>query len=345
MSKDAQISHACPHYLRFERVSAAGGREILTESPISGSGLLDLRRDGISLPPSGLNRPAEVVFPTSAPYRVREGDNTLTVLSGGVSGNISIPSGIYTASKLVALLNKSLPAPLRAEEYFTSVKITDDGRDYPFTLSGTALSRLGFTSTTMRVRGRKLTPPWRLSKIVGGEGYRVLLDSPINPEGLLDISYTTTKPLCRRCGGTGVENDLRFSVVGDIAFIEDHNLLYQSVAKILLTVKGSNPFHNWYGSTASGFVGQKSNAGIRQAIKDSVRDALDRFQRAQQVQAGVQQLSLKEQLRRVLSVEVTEIDPTAYLCSVSVQSASSESVSVTIVFATPGALPLDGDLS
>jgi len=58
-------------------------------------------------------------------------------------------------------------------------------------------------------------------------------------------------------------------------------------------------------------------------------------------------MSSKEKLLSVRSVEVENIgdDLTSLLCTVSIVSASSETVSVNIIFAVPNSISLDGDLS
>ena len=94
-------------------------------------------------------------------------------------------------------------------------------------------------------------------------------------------------------------------------------------------------------------IGKKSNGATKQALKQSVREALDRLINTQKVQASVQNMSSKEKLLSVRSVEVENIgdDLTSLLCTVSIVSASSEIVSVNIIFAVPNSISLDGDLS
>ena len=58
-------------------------------------------------------------------------------------------------------------------------------------------------------------------------------------------------------------------------------------------------------------------------------------------------MSFKERLSRVKSIDVSTIgaDETSYLVSVVIESMSAEAVSINIIFAVPGSIPLDGDLS
>jgi len=97
MSVDVQVAHACPHYIRYELVGILGGREVIPQSPISGSGLLSLSVDGVEVPPSGLHSDVMVVFPKVGPYRFRVGSNNLVISGDGVVLlEIDFPARIFT---------------------------------------------------------------------------------------------------------------------------------------------------------------------------------------------------------------------------------------------------------
>ena len=348
MSKDAQIAHACPHYIRFEDATILGGREIVTLSPISGQGLLDLRKDGVSIPPEGLRKSAEAVFPSASPYRVKSGEDVLVIEGSGISRKeIKLPSKIISQAEMVKVLNEALPYPLSAEAHKTSVKITDSLLSDGFKISGSVVKKLGFSANSYRAKGKEVFPSWKIVKQRNFVGYKILLSKPYYSEGVLDVSYTAEKSYCRRCSGTGVENDFRFDDQGGLKVIEGYDLLYQRVAKALLTTRGSNPYQTFYGSTAPSLIGQKVSAGVVQALKSSVRSALDNLIDVQTQQARVQTMSYEERIKRVLGVEVSTIgdDETAYLVRVIVESFSAQPVSINIIFAVPGSIPLDGDLS
>lgn len=348
MSIDAQIAHACPHHIRYETISILGGREIIPLSPIAGESLVELRKDGISIPSDGLRVSANVVFPSSSPYRISNTNNTLIVEGVGLLKTvINLPSKIINQAEMVSILNKELPSPLTAQVYQNSIQITDNLLSEGFKLSGTSMGKLGFLSLTYRAKARELFPSWKLVKQRNFVGYKILLSKPYFQEGNFDLSYGAEKSYCRRCSGTGVENDLRFNDVGELTTVKDHDLLYQRVAKVLLTQRGSNPYHVFYGSTATGLIGQKVNAGVVQALKASVRKSLDDLIDVQTQQSKLQLMSLEERVRRVRGIEVSTIgdDETSYLVRVTVESFSSKPVSINIVFAVPGSIPLDGDLS
>lgn len=341
MSQDAQIAHACPHYIRYERVFLQGGRVIETESPISGQGLLEVRRDGVILPSTGLQSESQVVFYKSGPYRVKTGANTLTV-DGQV---IAIPTKTYTVEELVKFLSEKLKTTHKVSVFSQSVSISSYNES--LSVEGDVLSTsFGFPLTSFTVHSKKITPSWKLSKI-SGEQSSIIFSRELDPVGLLDVSYTTEKRFCRRCSSTGIENDLRLDSYGNVSLVRDHDLLYQIVAKALLTEIGSNPYHDWYGSKATSLIGQKVNTAVVQAIREAVQQSLDRVIDVQKAQSSVQTVTAKETLSRVDNVIVESVgdDPTTLLCTVGIRSASSEPVTVSVIFAVPGSIPLDGDLT
>ena len=346
MSKDLQIAHACPHLIRYERVSLDSGRFISPASPIEGDNLLVLRRDGVELPAEGLFREAFIQSPLKGPYRIKTDKNTLVVgLEGGVSYSLVIPPKIYSPQALVGYLSGKL-GEISVLEDNLSIRFTDEGRRVGFTLQGTAMESLGFEVSKVRAKPLRITPAWKLRKGLTG-GYMLAFEKPLDPEGLLDITYTTLKSECRRCNATGVENDFRFSVEGDLTTIEGYDLLYQNIAKTLLTIQGSNPYHEWYGSNAVGLVGKKSTTALPALIRQSVKEALDRFQGLQREQAKLQAVTNEERLLSLESVDVSRIgaDETSVLCRVVVRAESGTPVNINIVFAVPGSIPLDGDLT
>ena len=347
MSEDALLAHACPHYIRYERANIVGDREIITKSPISSTNLLTLRFDGVEIPREGLFLASETIFPSSAPYRFTDKTNKLIVISDGLEKEIQFRTDkIYTQNEMVLFLNESLSYPISSEAYESSIKLTNQRNSESLSLRGTALKKLGYFSSKVVVRNKKVVSSWSLAKLFGG-GYKIFFKAEEYFNGLVDVSYLTEKKHCRRCSSTGVENDFRFNEKGEIKTIQDHNLLYQSLSKVLLTEITSNPYHNWYGSNAMTLIGRKVSASVVQSLRASVQDALTTFKNVQDQQASVQSMSLKERLRRVKNIEVSTIgeDETSYLVSIVAESMSSEQVSINIIFAVPGSFSLDGDLS
>jgi phage baseplate assembly protein W len=346
MSEDLQVSYACPHYIRYERVGLQNGIYLIPSSPINGSGLVEIRRDGIVLDPQGNNRESTLTTPNVSPFRVRSTSNTLTITTTeGFSNTITLPTKIYTSKTLTDALKLSLGTIEVKENINKALVFSDNKLGVGFTLTGTLLKALGFSQQKQTIKTKKITPAWGLVQRLNG--YDVQFKKNLEPEGLLEISYTTNKPYCRRCGGTGVENDFRFAPNGGLQKLQDTDLLYQNIAKILLTDIGSNPYHSWYGSNANLLIGQKNNASVAVALRLSVQQALDKFQKIQQDLKRVQYLSQEERLVSVQSVDVSPLNEnaTALLCNVVVRSGANKLVSVNIVFNVPGSISLDGSLT
>ena len=69
MSEDLQISYACPHYIRYERVGLQNGIYIIPASLTNGAGIVVIKRDGVVLEPQGNNREATITTPNVSPFR------------------------------------------------------------------------------------------------------------------------------------------------------------------------------------------------------------------------------------------------------------------------------------
>lgn len=140
-----------------------------------------------------------------------------------------------------------------------------------------------------------------------------------------------------------MENDYRFNKTGDIVTIDNENLLYQACLKMVLTQKGSNPYHPAYGSMIMEKIGRKRMGAAALLIKEDVQNALAKVQNLQTGQRKFQTVTNGELLYSVLEVTVNEgNDPTSFVVNVVVQNASGKRVPVTIAYSAPGAVALAG---
>ena len=194
-------------------------------------------------------------------------------------------------------------------------------------------------------KGTQTYPAWTLISAEtnpdSGEVYgrRVSFLKPLNnPNLIVQATYSMISSRCLRCQGLVVENDYRYNEVGDIRRVENENLLQQRCLKVLLTDRGSNVFHNWYGSNLRTRIGAKSIGAIAGALKVDVERALETLRDIQDQQGGFQTMSAKERLIGVVSVEVAplENDPTAFIIDVVVRNGSNENVNITAVYTSPG---------
>jgi phage baseplate assembly protein W len=346
MSEDLQIAHACPHYIRYERVGIQNEIHLIPASPINGSGLVEIFRDGVLLGSNGNIRESVITTPNVSPFRVKSTTNVLTVkTTEGEENTLTLTPKIYNSATLVQEIKGKIGSVVVKESSNKSIIFTDNKLGIGFTLTGTLLKALGYTKLKQTIKTKKITPSWSLSSSL--TGYDIIFSEGVRPEGLLEISYTTEKAYCRRCGGTGVENDFRFNEFGETQKIKNTDLLYQNVAKILLTEIGSNPYHDWYGSNAFRLIGQKNNSTLAESLRISVQQALTKFQSVQQQLSKVQEISDEERLISVNSVSVSQINgnATSVVCNVVVISGANKPVSVNIIFSVPGSISLDGDLT
>lgn len=340
MSKDAKIAHNCTHFIRGERARLTQGRYIQTLSPPSGQ--ISVKRDGIELPREGLRSSHRVTALKRSPYRFKAGSNTLTVNGTEI---VIPPSKTYSEKELVAFLNPRLRSLGISSEPLNGA-ISFYSQSDSFLLEGSILSvSLGFNRDSAYSIQKKIAPSWRLVKEIDKDV--VKFSQSLDPEGLLEVSYLTDKRFCRRCGSTGIENDLEVSSDGALTLISDHDLLYQIVAKAVLTERGSNPFYNWYGSNAMALVGGKSTSANKQLLRQYIRECLDKIIDVQDSQSRLQTLTSKERISQVESIEITDLDEvgTSVLCTITVRSASLERVNINLIFAVPGSIPLEGTLT
>ena len=349
MSSDLQLAHACPHIIRFERVTVADNL-VAPKCPISGQSLISLTLNDIPIPPSGLFTEAKIIFPQANQYRFPANFNSLSLSSPDFPTlTITFPSNPFSRNELTSFLNSKLPIQIVAIPEGNSIALTDKGLGLTFTLQGTAMPRLGFEASKRIAKAKQLVPGWGLAKRdVAGTRFNLQFVSSVPPHmsnGIID--YQTKKEFCIRCNSTGVENDIRFGESGDVSKVRGFDLLYQSVAKICLTEIGSNPYHSWYGSKSQSLIGNKSTGNTLMALREAVYRALTNFQEVQRQQAAAQVVTSEERLAQIVSVNTYYIgeDVTSVMVDIVVRSQSYNQVNITIVFAVPGSIPLDGSLS
>lgn len=339
MSQDIQVSHICPHYIRYEQYSLKNETDIITRSPIKGLGLFDLRKDGVSIPPSGLMSSAEIIFPLNNPYRIV--NPNYVFIYKGLPYNLKLPLGILNQTAILNSLNAQLPSQVQASVFNQTILIKDNeniGLSSQLEIKGD-LTKLGFKYDSFKAQGKVLHSGWSLVKRNDFLGLMVKLNSP--SKGIYEIDYTTEKSYCNRCASTGVENDFRYNEFGELSLLANENLLYQQVAKICLTRLNSNPYFAWYGSRAFDLIGQKQNENTKQLLSESVRDALSKFVNVQNQVATVQNLTLEERVLSIRSVNVDQISNLSYLVTVSIVNRSNKEINVSIVFAVPGSYELE----
>jgi phage baseplate assembly protein W len=127
-------------------------------------------------------------------------------------------------------------------------------------------------------------------------------DEPLKGNPVIKVSYVTYIQRCLRCRASGIENDIRLATSGEPITIRNENLLNQGVLKMVITRKGSNPFHPEIGSTIIDKIGTKAVGATATSINEDVTRAVNLYQRLQTAQGKVQEITLRERLYSILSV-------------------------------------------
>lgn len=360
MSLDYQLAWPCPHYTVEEVVSLGADRMTLnTRQPVGGAGTVRiLVNDEVLIPSVGLRSTAALYSTKSGPFDLVENEDTLSIQTS--SGTFSMSFGVrdvvrWDTSKVIQrILNAGWSSVNGTVENLNGhLAITDTnsiGADSQVRVSGTAAAALGFGDPSKngwqyQAMGKDLYPGWKLDvrsdEIVNRYPKFV---SPVRGNPVLKVSYTVPVNRCLRCQATYIENDIRFASDGNPILIDNEDLLYQAALKILLTDKGSNPYHAWYGTTIRDRIGSKALGNVAAMISDDVRRALEAFKSVQKDQAEFQVVPPKERLYSLLSVQTKphEQDPTTFLVDVVVQNAASQPVNLSIVFTVPEVVALMG---
>jgi hypothetical protein len=240
---------------------------------------------------------------------------------------------------MVRLLNEA-----RLGVYFTNteghVEVTgtvSGGRASFYLTSGCTLGSILGLTVNREYRGKDVLPGWYLinaPNVLSDRPLRyIVFEQPLRTNAdFVEISYATIQQECRRCGGTGVENDWRYTTTGDVVEVRDEALLIQELLKLFYTEEGSNPFHDWYGTRLLDQIGQKIAVGsfIQNLIVADLYRAFGRWQsikRQQEISIG-QDVSDEEYPFRLLSVNVEQSkqDPTVFFVGVTVQNRSAKPI-------------------
>lgn len=351
MSQDIRLAHRCPHYT-VEEVTPldTDRRTLITTQPILAAQTVRLSAGHVSIPQSGLTLPAVLPTPHSAPF-VFESPGVITLTTPSVSLGWEIPAGVYESADALVRVFASPYVQVGERGNLEFVDINNSGLSSHVKVGGLGASVLGFgdaaccEGTTSGISGVEVYPPWRLVSLPARPGLRAIqFDRTVRNRSVLRTSYATGVRYCLRCKATYVENDYRFDEYGQTLLITQEDLLVQACLKVLLTVKGSNPFHPWYGTSIKSQIGRKALASINATISEEVRTALSRLQALQKDQGNYQPVSSRERLYSVLAANVrtAENDPTTLFVDVTVQNASSEAVQLNIVYTVPGVVALKG---
>lgn len=343
MSYDRKFDQICPHQVSEEALFVSDDRRTIRPlRPISTAVGLRVRLDGaIDCPSSGVFLPASVVGRRPGPYTVAAGSNTLRLqVDQGAIQTLTLTPGLrLPANQVGALLSRQTRgAQFFVQDQRLAMRTDKGGRAASLRLvSPSPLAEVFGLPVDREVRGVDRVPPWTLVRDPNTLSDRptrlIVFDDPLRSVGdYVEVDYTTVQQECRRCGGVGVEYDWRYGSTGEVVQVRDEALLIQEVQKIIYTLKGSNPFHPWYGTSLLDTIGKKQAAGgfLQNLIVTDITDAFRKWQSVKQRQEQVvgQPVSDREFPYRLLNVDLTpsQDDPTVVMVAITIQSRSFDPI-------------------
>ena len=360
MSLEFQLAWPCSHLTVEEVVPLESDRRSLQmRQPIATLGTVLVMLNDNSravIPRNGMLSAAILSSSVSGPYDIRQNEDTLTVTASGGTGSLSFGAkGVLrrTTDQVVKAIQAAGWGHVTASNdngYLVLVDSNAVGPSAFVKVSGTAASALGFgqpnVSDRQRVAyGREVYPGWDLYLRPDEITNRYIrFRKPLRGNPMIKVSYSAPVQRCLRCQATFVENDYRFDEAGSAILIQNEDLLYQAVLKILLTDLGSNPFHTWYGTSIRERIGTKALMGVSSVLSEDVRKALVKLQSLQTEQSKYQQVTFRERLYAILGVSVKrhQQDPSTFLIDVTVQNASATPIALNIVYTVPEVVALMG---
>jgi hypothetical protein len=327
--------------------------------PIASIGSVKVRLNGaIDVPSPGVAIPAQAVGSLQGPFTIMTGVNdTLVVkVNQGTPQTVVVPSSSQISADVLSYeLNLGLQGV-----YFQS---SGSNVSFMTTTEGINTSVIFLTGSTMcptigflvnrEFRGQQVVPGWTViadpTTLLTQPNRFIVFDLPLaSGTDFVEIDYTTTSQMCRRCGGTGVEYDWRLGQNGNVITVQDEALLIQELQKDFFTLLGSNSFHTWYGSDLLDTIGSKLTAGgfIQNLIVSDINTAFDRWQQVkqQQQQNLGQYVSDKEFPYRLLSVSLQQStqDPTVIFVTINVMNRSNQPIQISRGLKIPQPLDLLG---
>lgn len=354
MTQDIQLTHRCPHVTVEDRVFLQADRRTLALSQSLGSSAtVRLVANGIQVPGSGYHSQARLVSGQSGPYRIVSGENTVTVRSSTQVASLELPVSSRVSAQDVARQIRQAMSSLSIDVvrgHLSLIDTSNMGRSSLVQVKGDAAASLGFVGVA-GARGRQVYPPWQVVRDRTSTDPRDLtirFTQRVRQNPIFKATYVVRPDRCKRCQSSLIENDYRFNSGGDALLIEDQNLLYQECLKIILTERGSNPFHTFYGTALHEQIGSKAIAAAASFITEDVRRALENLRLMQEQQGEAQEVSRGEKLYRVVRVSTKqeESTPTLFNLEVIVANAARQTVTIPITFTVPDVVALDstGDL-
>ena len=346
MSYDRKLDQVCTHRVVEESLFLDASSTVVRPlRPISSANSVEVRVNGaISVPSPGVVSPAATLGTREGPFTITPGVNdTFRVrVNSEQEQVVVIPGGVKIPPDRVAA---QLSRGLKGIQFFVHERklgFQSDRQGPEATLfipaTATIAPVLGLP-TPRHWRGKVITPGWTLINDPNTLNDRptrlIVFDEPLKGLGsYVEINYVTLQQECRRCGGTGVENDWVYGTTGEVIQVLDEALLIQETLKLMYTVKGTNSFHNWYGTSITDAIGKKLAAGgfLQNQLVGEIYQAFNRWQsiKRQQEEDVGQVVSDREFPFRLLAVNLqqSQQDPTVLFINITIQNRSQQPIEI-----------------
>ena len=170
---------------------------------------------------------------------------------------------------------------------------------------------------------------------------KLVFNLPQAADDIIEISYTSPAAYCQKCFGTGLVYDYQVKSDGSgFTKVTGISKLRQDCLKAILTVRASNPFHVWAGTSIESLVGEKYSEIALFELKREIGNVLNNLRNMQIRQSGYQTVTPDELLSSVDNISIIRdvYDPTLILIEVDVTSNSGQSVSITQAFRSTGSV-------
>jgi phage baseplate assembly protein W len=346
MSFDRKIDQLCTHRVTEEALFMEDDYQTVRPlRPIASVAFTVVRVNGVAtVPTEGVQLSASVVGAKPGPFTITEGVNDRLILSidGGADQILIAEDGKKIPVKQVVRNLNGLVRDGIFEEVGPKVSLRTGRKGKHAFLhiknGSTLASVLGLVQDRV-FRGVVSVPGWSIVRDPNTLDDRpsrlVVFDKPLRGfADYVELNYTTIREECRRCGGLGVENDWVYGRTGNTIEVRDEALLLQEILKIMFTLRGSNPFHPWYGTLLTDTIGRKLSAGgiVQNLIVSEITTAFSRWQdiKRQQEESVGQFVSDREFPFQLLNVRVEQStqDPTVIFVTASVQNRSGQPIDI-----------------
>jgi len=127
-------------------------------------------------------------------------------------------------------------------------------------------------------------------------------------DDFFEVSYITTVEWCPKCATQSVYWDFVIDKLGRLVMVKREEKLIQDVIKGTFTVRGSNIFHDWYGTLFEALIGSKlvNFDNTKLVIAQDVNSFFQNLKDLQSQQAQIQSVDQEELLDSLISVNVSQ---------------------------------------